>query len=142
MMQSHDHLTTDDAEAFAFAHLAGLAGLLHDSGARDLALLLDGIGDLRHLAQRREAKGGDAALLARRDDTTAYALSQIGDLARLMEAHGLADAALLLRLPAKLQAAADRRRGDSDGAEIYVLPTARKARAPAGEARTAARRVG
>lgn len=125
-MTFNDHSEPADVEAFAFAHMAEMSAMLHASGARDMALLLDAMGDLRNLAERRAAKTGEAALMARRQEATEYALSQIGDLARLMDEHGFADAALLMRLPAKLQAAADRRREQSGaGAEIYVLPTVR-----------------
>ena len=140
-MNRNDHRDPADAEAFAFAHLAEMAALLHASGARDMALLIDAMGDLRNLAERRAAKTGQAALMARRQEATDYALSQLGDLARLMDEHGLADAALLMRLPAKLQAAADRRR-EEQSAEIYVLPTVRHASSMNGDDYGEARKAG
>lgn len=125
-MQHQTQTTPDAAESFAFAHLDFLAQMLHKNGHRDMALLLDGMGDLHQLAQRQAAKGEGGELLRRRDETVDYALEQLGDLARLMEQHGLCDVAALMRLPAKLQAAAERRRS-GQGAEIFVLPTTRVA---------------
>lgn len=123
-MQGQDCQIPKDVEAFAFAHLDALAGLLHGCGHRDMAALLDGMGDMHRLTRRRAAKSRGGELLGPRDGAVDYVLDQLDDLARLMEEHGLGDAAFLLRMPAKLQAAADRRR-DGEDAETHVVQTAR-----------------
>jgi len=118
-MQNQMRRAPDDTEEFAFAHLAGLAQLLHASGCRDMAVLLDAMSDLHELSSRRAAKGQGGALLIHPGEAAAYALDQLDDLARLMDERGLYDAALLMRFPAQLQAAAERRRA---GGEASAAP--------------------
>lgn len=123
-MQDQTRRAPDDAEDFAFVHLVGLAQLLHASGCRDMAVLLDAMSDLHELSRRRAAKGQSGALLTHPGEAAGYALDQLDDLARLMDERGLPDAAVLMRFPAQLQAAARRR------AEIEMAASMRD---PAGD---------
>lgn len=91
---------------FAFAHVEELARLLHRTGHRDMAALLDAFGDLRELSLRRIARGGADGLIGPGSETLDYALAQMAELAELMARHGVSDAALLFRMPVDLNVAA------------------------------------
>lgn len=109
MRRLHGEMSAEQAVTFAFAHIEELARLLHASGHRDMALLLDAFSDLHELAMRRAAKGGTESLVGPGGDTLDYALAQMSELADLMGRHGLVDAALLFRAPGQLRAAAEAR---------------------------------
>lgn len=106
MLRSNQELPADKAVNFAFAHTQELARLLHDSGHRDMAALLDAICDMGELARRREARGGAPGLVAPGAETLDYVMDQMEDLAELMLRHGVHDAALLFRTPRQLAIAA------------------------------------
>lgn len=109
MGRLYREMPATEAVNFAFEHIEELARLLHSSGHRDMALLLDAFGDLRELASRRAAKGGTESLIGPGSDTLDYAMAQMSELADLMGRHGLGDAALLFRVPGQLRAAAEAR---------------------------------
>ncbi len=122
--------STDAVEDFAFAHLSEMASLLHRSGHRDMAALLDSMGDIRELSRRRANKGGTEALIGPGSETLDYVLAQMSDLVKLMDANGMGDAALLFRIPGRLAAASEVRTDAAaphgEGASIhYILPAAR-----------------
>lgn len=98
-----------EAVKFAFEHLEELARLLHGSGHRDMALLLDAFGDLHELAQRRAAKGETESLIGPGSDTLDYVMAQMSELADMLGRQGLGDAALLFRVPGQLRTAAEAR---------------------------------
>lgn len=92
---------------FAFALTEELARLLHNSGHRDVAALLDTISDLGEFSRRRIARGGGNSLIGPSSETLDYALAQMSELAELMTRHGVHDAALLFRLPGQLRVASE-----------------------------------
>ncbi len=113
--------TADQAVDFAFDHIEELARLLHGSGHRDMAALLDGMGDLRELSRRRIAQGGDNALLAPSTETLDYVLAQMAELAELMTRKGVDDAAMLFRVPGQLRNACEmRQRGERRDDVIHL----------------------
>lgn len=91
----------------AFTLTEELARLLHSSGHREMAALLDGIGDMGELSRRRMARGDAASLVGPGSDTLDYVLDQMAELSDLMARHGAHDAAALFRMPGQLRFAAD-----------------------------------
>lgn len=94
----------DPLVQFAFEHVDAMAGMLRRAGHIDMALLLDGIGDVYALALRRAAETGVSALIQTDGDVVGYAAAQMHDLAEMMARLGIDDAAVLFNLPAQLLA--------------------------------------
>jgi hypothetical protein len=106
-MRSCQILSAEEAVKFAFTLTEELARLLHNTGHRDMAALLDAVGDLGELSRRRAARGGDGGLIGPGGDALDYALDQMTDLAGLMTRHGVHDAALLFRTLGQLRPTAE-----------------------------------
>lgn len=107
MLRSCQELPADQAVNFAFSHTEELARLLHSSGHRDVAALLDAISDLGELSRRRSARGGGNSLIGPGSETLDYVLAQMAELAEMMTRNGVHDAALLFRVPGQLRVASE-----------------------------------
>lgn len=107
MLHSCRELTADQAVDFAFALTEELARLLHSSGHRETAALLDGIGDVGELSRRRTGGNRSEGLAGPGSETLDFVLDQMTQLAELMTRHGVHDAALLFRMPGQLRLAAE-----------------------------------
>ena len=95
-------LPTDEAVDFAFAHTQELARLLHKNGHRDVAALLDVIGDIGELSRRRISRGGENSLIGPGSEILDYVLAQMAGLAEIMDSNGVHEAAALFRMPGQL----------------------------------------
>ncbi len=107
MLRSNLGPPAQEAITFAFAHTEELARLLHSSGHRDVAALLDVIGDLGEFARRRIARGGESSLIGPGSETLDYVLAQMSELADMMTRHDIHDAAMLFRMPGQLRVASE-----------------------------------
>jgi hypothetical protein len=93
-----DALSNAEVLDLAFDHLGQMASLLQASGHREIAALMQGVWDMHELAQRPNRQ----PLTAEADDTLAYVLGQLTDLAVLLDQYGCRDAALLFRMPGEV----------------------------------------
>lgn len=118
MLRSSPELPAAEAVNLAFTLTEELARLLHSSGHREMAALLDGIGDMGELSRKRMARDGATSLIGPGSDTLDYALDQMAELAELMTRHGAHDAAALFRMPGQLRFAAEAPRFAPDGASM------------------------
>jgi hypothetical protein len=107
LLRSCQGTPADEAVDFAFAHTEELARLLHSNGHREVAALLDTIGDVGELARRRSARGGGKSLIGPGSETLDYVLAQMSELAEMMTRHGVHGAALLFRMPGQLRVASE-----------------------------------
>ena len=107
LLRSCQGLSADEAVNFAFAHTEELARLLHSSGHRDMAALLDAVADLGELMRRRKARGGEGGLIGPGSETLDYVLAQMAELSEMMARNNIQDAALLFRMPGQLRVASE-----------------------------------
>jgi hypothetical protein len=101
MRLENNEQTSGDVVGMAFDHVYELAVLLQRSGRAEAAALLHAMGDIRELSERR-ARQGEAKIIANECPTTSYVLSQMEDLASLMDQLGRRDLAVLFRMPGEI----------------------------------------
>jgi hypothetical protein len=100
----------EKAVALTFEHVGQLSAILSRGGHKEIAALLYGIGDVATLGERRRRQGRDGAVVGPSSGILDYALFQLEDMAASMDARGLPDMAILLRMPGLLNDASQARR--------------------------------